>query len=460
MVPYHKNKVLVVDDEPKIQHMLATILRDAGYEVETSNDGREAINKCLEFDPRVAVVDLQMPNMNGLEVISQIKERNPRIIAIILTAHGTIQSAVRAIKEGIYDYLTKPFDNEEIVLAIKRAFEVYRLKYENDQLREELRMTCRIENIIGNSGVIRGIRDEIKRVSGNDATVLIEGESGTGKELVARAIHHESIRRDGPLVIVDCGAIPANLIESEFFGHEKGAFTDAREQRVGKFEEAHSGSIFLDEIAELPLGDQTRLLRTLQEREIVRVGSSNPIKIDVRVIAATNKDLEMKVKEGTFREDLFYRLNVLKIQLPPLREHKEDIPTYVQHFITKYRDSFQKKVSGFTREAQQLLSTREWRGNIRELENAIQRALLNATGDRIDIPDLAFLERRAKPVPPLADSTGGLDSYIQSVVPQLEKEVILETLRQANWNRTETAARLLISRKTLFNKMRKYGIHA
>lgn len=335
-------KVMIVDDEERIRNILAAILEDENYEVVTAGDGIEALNKLADFKPQVAIVDLQMPRMNGLEAISQLKQLDSRVVSIILTAHGTIQSAVQATKEGVYDYLTKPFDNEQMIMVVKRAMEHYQLAAEVTELRKELGRQHGLESIVGDSLVMQNVREEIKRIAETDAAILIEGESGTGKELAAHAIHYESQRKNAPLVIVDCGSVPITIIESEFFGHERGAFTDARERRIGKFEEADSGSIFLDEISELPLEAQTKLLRVLQEKEFSRIGGRDPVRVDVRVIVATNRNLEELVKLERFREDLYYRLNVLRLRIPPLREHKEDIPLYARHFIKKHRQTIRR----------------------------------------------------------------------------------------------------------------------
>ncbi len=451
-------KILVVDDEERIREILAAVLRDEGYEVEVAHNGIEAVRKCDAFKPHVAIIDLQMPRMDGLETATRIRERDTNIITIILTAHGTIQSAVQAIKQGVYDYLTKPFDNEQMLLVVRRAVELYRLATEVDQLKAELGQKYGLEQIVGDSRVMQDVRAQIRRIAETDATVLIEGESGTGKELAARAIHYESKRKNGPFVIVDCSAIPFGLMETELFGHEKGAFTDARERRIGKFEDGHTGSIFLDEISELPLDAQTKLLRVLQEKEFYRVGGNSPVKSDVRVVAATNRNLEKMALEGKFREDLYYRLNVLKLTIPPLRDHLEDIPLYVRHFLAKHHQTIGKNITAVSNDALMILQGRDWKGNIRELENAVQRAMLSATGTSIEVKDVDFLGEKVASLSLEDDNERGLEDRIKSLTERAERELILRALEETSWNRTEAAKRLKVSRKTLFNKMHQYGI--
>jgi DNA-binding NtrC family response regulator len=454
-----KTKILIVDDEEKIRSILTAILAGEGFETMTAGDGIEALDMAASFDPDVLIADLQMPRMDGIETIVRFKERSPRSAAIILTAHGSIQSAVQAIKQGAYDYLTKPFDNDQLLMVVRRASEYVHLSGELERLKKELQPQRGLAALLGEGEIMREVRAQIRKLAEADATVLIEGESGTGKELAARAIHAESRRKAERFVVVDCAAIPDNLVESSFFGHEKGAFTDAHEQRIGAFEEADGGTVFLDEIGELPAGAQAKLLRILQEKEFSRVGSAKPIRVDVRVIAATNRDAQGLVDEGKFRGDLFYRLNVLRLRMPPLREHAEDIPAYAAHFISKYREIFRKKTTDISDEAISALRAHNWKGNIRELENALQRGLLSATGDRILESDLGFLANGSPRSTAGWDPSAGLEATVRMVSEQTEKQMILDMLRRTGWNRTETAQNLKVSRKTLFNKMQQYGLH-
>ena len=451
-----KGKIIIIDDEEKIRDILTMILRDDGYDIVTAKDGIEGIKEAKSFSPEVAIVDLQMPRMDGIETCARLKEILPEIVTIILTAHGSIPSAVQAIKQGVYDYISKPYDNDRMLTVVKNAMDVSHMRKEIQSLHNKLRKEYGVERIIGNSEMMQNIRTQIREFGQSDATVLIEGESGTGKELAARAIHYESSRRNRPLVIVDCTAIPSTLVESEFFGYEKGAFTDAHERRIGKFEEANSGTIFLDEIGELPLEAQSKLLRVLQEREFNRIGSTSPVRIDVRIIAATNKHLEEQVRDGKFREDLFYRLNVLRIQIPPLRAHTEDIPLYAQYFLGQYRERFQKPINTFSDDAMSVLMHREWNGNIRELENIVQRATIHASGSNIESEDLEELE--IPTIQPVYSPERGLEAYAHQMIEYITRQIITQTLQETNGNRTVAAKKLKISRKTLFNKMQQYGI--
>lgn len=451
-------RLLVVDDEERIRTILAAVLRNEGYEVVTARDGLDALAKVDAYEPDVVIVDLQMPRLDGLETIGRFKDRLPSVVTIVLTAHGSIETAVQAMKRGAYDYLTKPYDNEQLLMVVNRAVERRHLSDEVGRLKRQLGRTGGIEEIMGDSPTMQAIRQQIKRIAESDATVLIEGESGTGKELAARAIHFESKRRDSPLVVVDCAAIPSHLVESEFFGHERGAFTDAKERRIGKFEEAEGGSIFLDEIGELPQDSQSRLLRVLQEREFVRIGGNVSVRVNVRVIAATNKDLEARVQESKFREDLFFRLNVLKLHMPALREHVEDLPIYVQHFLHKHSASQVGGKRSASSDALKFLCARDWKGNIRELENTLQRAMMNADTVQLEQKDFDFLNNiKASGIPPFKIGQA-LEPYVNLMTERLERQIILDTLNLVGWNRTEAAKSLKISRKTLFNKMQQYDL--
>jgi DNA-binding NtrC family response regulator len=454
----NKAKILVVDDEEKIRTILAAVIKEEGYEVEIARDGFDALEKVGPFAPQLAIIDLQMPRMDGIETMKRIWEHWPAIVCVILTAHGSIATAVQAIKEGAYDYLTKPYDNDELLHLVRRGIDLYQLSDQVSRLKREVQGKWGAENILGDSPILHDVRAQIRKIADADATVLIEGESGTGKELAAKAIHYESRRKGYPLVIVDCTAIPPSLLESDFFGHEKGAFTDARDQRIGRFEEANSGSIFLDEIGELPLEAQTKLLRVLQEKEFTRVGGSAPVKVDVRVIAATNKDLEAQLRDGKFRDDLFYRLNVLKLHMPSLREHREDIPLYVKHFLEKHRVTLGRRLERISDQAIDFLKSYKWKGNIRELENSVQRAMMSANADTLQLSDFDFLVGKTAQQTSHYDEKTGLDRYIRSLSEQAERNVILETLQAVGWNRTKAAEKLKISRKTLFNKMQQYAI--
>jgi DNA-binding NtrC family response regulator len=443
-------KVLVIDDEERIRKILQVILADGGYDVELASDGIEGLRRIQAGPPDVVIVDLQMPRMDGIETLVRIKASAPDVVPIILTAHGSIASAVEAIKQGAYDYLTKPFDNEQLLMVVGRAAERARLSREVRELRRQYAGVISVEDLLGESEAMRALRQQLIRIAETDATVLIEGESGTGKELAARAVHAASRRQRGPFIVIDCTAIPASLLESTFFGHEKGAFTDASERRPGKFEEAHGGTAFLDEIGELPYDAQAKLLRVLQEHEFARVGGATPVKVDVRVIAATNKDLASEVSEGRFREDLFYRLDVLKLGMPPLRAHSEDISLLVKHFIARYRPALGSQVMDISEEALRVLRSRVWAGNVRELENTIQRAMLLAHGSRIESSDLENPDDQT--------DAPGLEVQMRKLAAETERSLILDALERTGWNRTAAADLLKISRKTLFNKIQLYRI--
>jgi DNA-binding NtrC family response regulator len=433
------SRVLIVDDEKSIRRVLRVLLEDQGYEVAEAASGEEAVSVFERAPAEAVVIDLRLPGIDGLEALGRIR-RLGAPAAIVMTAHGSIQSAVAAVRQGAYDYLTKPFDNDELLLTLKRALEYERMRAEVRELRRELKSRYGLDRMVGSSARMRAAIDAIERMARVDATVLITGESGTGKELAARAIHESSARAEGPFASVNCGAVPAALFEAEFFGVERGAFTDARESRPGRFELAHGGTLFLDEIGELPPEGQVKLLRVLEEHAVTRVGGQRVLAVDVRVIAATNRSLD----QATFRQDLFYRLSVLQLELPRLRERREDIPALARHLIGKMNARLKLRVEGISAEALAALESHDWPGNIRELENTLCQAMLYSDGRSIEPTDLpARIERR----PPRAGT-------LAEALDQFEQEMIRKRLEQYHGNRTLAAESLGITRKTLFNKLR------
>jgi DNA-binding NtrC family response regulator len=456
-------RILIIDDEKSIREVFSVLLGERGFAVEAAEDGRRGLERARRFAPDVVLLDMNLPDMAGLEVLAGLRALRPAPEIIIITAFGTIRNAVEATKLGAFAYLEKPVDNDELLLGIGRAVEVQGLRRQVETLRSELTSRYRFSNIIGTSARMNSVFQLMEKISRVDGTVLVTGESGTGKELVARAIHFASPRQNGPFVVVNCGAVPRDLIESEFFGHVKGAFTDARSDKTGKFEQANSGTIFLDEVGELAQEAQVKLLRALGEREITRVGGTRTVPIDVRVIAATNKDLEAEVAGGAFREDLYFRLAVLSIALPPLRERAEDIPLLVEHFVRKYAGELGKSVAGFTPAALRSLAGYAWPGNVRELENVIYEAMVLAEGEWVAEGTLPARVRvpGAGPSaegPAVPERLAPLKEAVQSVAGARERALILEALRQAGGNRTRAASVLGVSRKTLFNKMTALGI--
>ena len=456
-----KPRILIIDDEKNIRDVFSLLLEDHGYEVGTAETGEAGLEKARLLEPDVVLLDMNLPDLTGLDVLARLKAEHPGTGIIIITAYGTIRSAVEATKLGAYAYLEKPVDNEEMLLAVARILEVKTLRKEVESLRSELVSRYRFSNIIGTSGRMNSVFQLMEKIARVDGTVLVTGESGTGKELVARAIHFASPRKDGPFVVVNCGAIPRDLIESEFFGHVKGAFTDARTEKTGTFELAHEGTIFLDEVGELSQDAQVKLLRALGEREIVKVGGTVTIPVDVRVIAATNKNLEEQVRKGAFREDLYFRLAVLSLELPPLRERAEDIPLLAEHFVRKYAGELGKEASGVTDAAMARLAAYPWPGNVRELEKVVYEAMVMAEGPWVDeraLPlRLRSLVTEADRGDPSARPPQALRDAVQGVTERTEKELILDALRQTGGNRTRAARLLGVSRKTLFNKMTLLG---
>jgi len=459
MVP----RILVIDDEKSIREVFSVLLGDRGFQVAAAENGRQGLEKARLFEPDVVLLDMNLPDLPGLEVLAGLRDLQSGPGIIIITAFGTIRNAVEATKLGAYAYLEKPIDNDELLLNVSRILEIRNLRRQVETLRSELTSRYRFSNIVGTSGRMNSVFQLMEKMSRVDGTVLVSGESGTGKELIARAIHFASPRKDGPFVIVNCGAVPRDLIESEFFGHVKGAFTDARSDKTGKFEMANTGTIFLDEVGELSQDAQVKLLRALGEKEIVRVGGTKTVPVDVRVVAATNKDLEAEVASGNFREDLYFRLAVLSLRLPPLRERTEDIPLLVEHFVRKYARELDKNVLAFAPGALTRLAGYGWPGNVRELENVVYEAMVMAEGEWVTeaaLPARLRLSAAAAgsgPQPGPGPS-GSLREEVQSVAERREKELILEALRQAGGSRTRAAKTLDVSRKTLFNKMTALGI--
>lgn len=442
-----KAKILIVDDEAIVRESLRDWLNDVSYQVFTAEDGHQALEILEKERPEIAIADLVMPGIDGIELMKRAKYMLPNIEVIIITAYGSIPTAISAIREGAYDYIEKPFCPERVELLIEKLVKHQRLIEENYSLLQKLEERYRFEDIIAKSPKMQRVIEVIKVIAKSNATILITGDSGTGKELVARAIHSQSYRRGKPFVAVSCAALPESLLESELFGHEKGAFTGAYSQKKGKFEVANRGTLFLDEIGEMSTNIQVHLLRVLEEKEFTRVGGNEIIKVDVRVISATNKDIKKAVANGEFREDLYYRLNVVSVELPPLREREEDIPLLAQHFLRKFAVENRKEITGFSPEATDFLLKYEWPGNVRELENAIERAVILAKSSSIEVADLPQENLLLTHSAPPGES-----------LRQVEKNHILNILSETGGNHSEAARTLGISRATLYNKIRAYGL--
>jgi len=436
---------LIVDDEESIRIMLKRVLSGEQYEIQEAINGLEALEKIAREKYSAILLDLKMPQMNGLQVITKIKEMDISTPIIMMSAYGTIPDAVEAMKIGAVDYIVKPFDLDELKMSLDRMICQDEMKNENQYYKEEEDKRFNFEEIISQSQVMKEVLKMIKQVAPLPTTVMITGESGTGKELIARAIHKNSPRKEKPFVVANCVAFSPNVLESELFGHEKGAFTGASTRRMGRFEISHGGTIFLDEIGEINLMTQAKLLRVVQEKEFERVGSSTSIKIDTRIVAATNKDIKKEVEEHKFREDLYYRLNVFHIHIPPLRERKEDIPLLGQHFIEKYNRILNKRISCLSKEAISLLMDYSYPGNVRELENIIERAIITSNGKIIDKDFLFFFDQKN-----INKKNGTLK--------EMEKEMIKKYLIQNHGNRTKTALNLGISRRNLQLKLKEYQI--
>jgi len=447
-------KVLIVDDDQSHRIMLRAVLKEEDYRVTEAADGIEAV-KAVEneaFD--IILLDIRMTKMDGIEALTEIRKISPLVPVLVMTAYASVKTAVEALKAGAFDYVTKPLDIEELKILIEKGLEQYHLRAENLALKERIGDRFDFSRIIGRSGKMQALLDTLAMVAPSDATVLIMGESGTGKEVAANAIHQNSTRVGQPFIKVSCAALPETLLESELFGHEKGAFTGALSHREGRFALAHRGTIFLDEVGEMSPSVQTKLLRVLQEKEFEPLGSARTIKVDIRVIAATNKDLAIEVKEGRFREDLYYRLNVVPVTIPPLRDRKEDIPPLADHFLAVYREKNRKPLKGISGKALDLLVRYDWPGNIRELENSIERAVIMAKGERITPADF----------PPQIQRLSGEGDRGDSAIPygmslaEMEKMLIVKTLAEMDGNRTRAAEILGINRRTLQNKLKEYGL--
>ena len=447
-----KARVLIIDDEETILDSCTQVLEKAGYTVKGARDGEEGLNAFNTETYHVVLLDLKLPGSNGIEVLRHIKTENPETPVIIMTGYASVESAVEAMKLGAFDYMAKPFSPKELRVNIGKALNNRKVLLENLYLRKELEAKSEFDLVIGKSEAMQAVLDMVKRVSPSESTVLITGDSGTGKEMLAREIHKHSLRREGPFVVVDCGALVETLFESELFGHTRGSFTGAYETKHGRFEVAHGGTIFLDEISNISLNIQAKLLRAIQEKEVTRVGSSKPIKIDVRIIAATHENLAEAVKEGKFREDLFYRLSVVPIQLPPLRDRKEDIPLLIDHFLRKYNKRSKKNIEGIDPKAVKPLMEYNWPGNIRELENTIERAVVLVRNDKIGLEDLIYhgIGASSTILEPIGGKYKSLD--------QIEEEYIRIVFFSQHGNKSQTARILGIDRKTLLSKLKRYNI--
>ncbi len=452
-----ESRILVIDDEENIRHMLAAMLKKEGYDVDTCPDASSGLKKVEEKYYDQVLCDICMPGMDGLSFLKELMARHLDTTVIVMSAYGTIDTAIEAIKIGAYDYIDKPFKPNDIILTLKKAGERARLKRENTRLKEEVEKSYSFSNIVAKSKPLLQIFDMIKKIADYKTTVLILGESGTGKELIAKAIHYSSVRRDKPLITINCGGIPETLLESELFGHVKGAFTDAYRAKRGLFEEANGGTLFLDEVGELPMSLQVKLLRALQEEEIRPLGDTRATKVDVRIIAATAKDLAKEVEKNTFRNDLFYRLNVLSINVPPLRERREDIPLLIDHFVQKYNQRLEINVEGVSAEVINRFMEYEWRGNVRELENVIERTMVLTESKIIGLENLPSSIQKGNnnnfPHEAIKDTMS-----IKKATKSLEEELIRRALKQTKGNRTQAAQILEVSLPALLYKIKEYRI--
>jgi DNA-binding NtrC family response regulator len=447
-------KILIVEDDEGMRFFLSEALQKEGYSFRSVESGEQALKEVEKEPFDLILLDYNLPQMNGMETFARLKEKASEQVVILITAFGNKDLAVEAMEQGVFDYFNKPLDISEFRVVIRRGLERAFMQKEVSRLRESVGF----DHILGQSQAIRDVIDRVRKVADSDVSVLIRGESGTGKELVAQALFSHSQRYSGPFVKVNCAAIPQELMEAEFFGYEKGAFTGAHKQKRGKFELANHGTLFLDEIGDMPLVTQMKILRVIQESELERVGGEESIPVEFRLISATHKDLEKAVADGDFREDLFYRLNVVSVVLPPLRERKEDIPLLVNHFLDIYRKKFKKELETFSKEGMESLLHYSWPGNVRELENVIQRCLVLSYGKIMENKELLEVYPNLAEVGQHVPAGPGLQNKLEALVSGAEEKLILEALHEENWKRQETADRLGISRKSLHNKMKKYGI--
>ena len=452
-------RILVIDDEENMRYMLQLTLEDEGYEVELASGGEEGLEKVHQNHFDFVICDIKMPGVSGLQVLASVIESSPNIPVIMISAYGNVDSAIEAMKHGAYDYVMKPFKQDEILLTLKKAEERERLRLENQFLRQEVEKKYRFENIIGKSAAMHEVFKKIEKIANYKTTILVTGESGTGKELVAKAIHYAGRRKNAPFIAVNCGAIPHELLESELFGHVKGAFTGAISHSSGLIPQANHGSLFLDEIGELPLNLQVKLLRFLQEGEVRKVGDTRTVTMDVRVIAATSRNMAEAVKQGAFREDLYYRLNVVPLHIPPLRERREDIALLVRHFLKKYTEEMGKEIHDIAPDTMKVLLEYEWKGNVRELENVLERAIVMTEGETITTEYLPaeFFRSQSQISLKIPESRILIKEVLREINEIAEKTLISRALKKTENNRTQAAKLLQISHRALMYKLKEYN---
>lgn len=447
------DRILVVDDEKIIRESISFILKKEGFSITEAADGKQAHDKLLNESFDLIITDLEMPEMKGIELLDHAMHINPQSLVVIITAYGSLETAIAALRKGASDYILKPIEFEELLVKIRRLLDHRKLALENQYLKKELNRDYDFSNLIGESPEMQKVFDTIQKVSAADSTILVTGKSGTGKELVARAIHFSSRRSSKPFIAVNAGAIPETLIESELFGHKKGSFTGAVADKIGYFKAADGGTLLLDEISDMPLHLQVKLLRALEQKEITPVGMTTPIPIDVRILASTNRDLRKQVEESKFRQDLFYRLNVVEIHLPSLSERKADIPLLIEHFVDKYKKEMRKDIKGVSNEVMRLLMQHEWKGEIRELENIIERAVIFCSSDFITLDDLPDFLRAI-----ISITVPGDKASLEVAINDFVKQYIFTILRKNNFDKEQTARELSISLPTLYRRIKDLGI--